>query len=175
YNGGPGRIARGLSRYSDALDSLSGDDLFFALAERDYLRNETREYVQQIIAAALIAKEPAKYDMTIPARPEYAYDSVRVGPLTTLAAVARATGATPEEIKKLNPQILRGMTPPRDSAQLRIPVGTATRFDSAFAGIPDSLRLGAKVVRTKGTETAEKLAAMTHVQPRRLPEFNKGL
>ena len=175
YNGGPGRIARGLDRYSDALDSLSGDDLFFALAERDYLRNETREYVPQIIAAALIAKEPAKYEMSIPTRPAYAYDSVRVGPLTALAAVARATGASVKELKELNPQILRGMTPPRDSATLRIPVGTATRFDSAFAGIPDSLRLGAKVVRTRGAETAEKLAALTKVQARRIPEFNKGL
>jgi membrane-bound lytic murein transglycosylase D len=175
YNGGPGRIARGLDKYSDALDSLSGDDLFFALAERNYLRNETREYVPQIIAAALIAKEPDKYDLTISDRPAYAYDSVRVPPLTTLAAVASAAGTTVKELKELNPQILRGMTPPRDSVQLRIPVGTATRFDSAFAGMPDSLRIGAKVVRTKGTETAEKLAAMTKVQPRRIPEFNKGL
>jgi membrane-bound lytic murein transglycosylase D len=175
YNGGPGRIARGLSKYSETLDTLSGDDLFFALAEQDYLRNETREYVPQIIAAALIAKEPAKYDVRITNRPAYAYDSVRVGPLTTLAAVARAAGVTVEEVKKLNPQILRGMAPPRDSALLRIPVGTATRFDSAFAGIPDSLRSGAKVVRTKGTETAEKLAALTKVQPRRITEFNKGL
>jgi membrane-bound lytic murein transglycosylase D len=175
YNGGPGRIAKGLDKYSDALDSLSGDDLFFALAERNYLRNETREYVPQIIAAALIAKEPAKYDLTIPTRPSYTYDSVRVGPLTTLAAIASASGATVKELKELNPQILRGMTPPRDSATLRIPVGTATRFDSAFAGIADSLRLGAKVVRTKGTETAEKLSAMTKVQPRRITEFNPRL
>ena len=175
YNGGPGRIARGLDKYSDVLDSLSGDDLFFALAERNYLRNETREYVPQIIAAALIAKEPAKYDMNIASRSVYAYDSVRVPPLTTLASVARAAGVTVMELKELNPQILRGMAPPRDSALLRIPVGTATRFDSAFAAIPDSLRRGAKVVRTKGTETAEKLAAMTKVQPRRIPEFNKGL
>src|SRR3954466_1924926 len=67
------------------------------------------------------------------------------------------------------------MTPPRDSVRLRIPLGTATRFDSAFAGMPDSLRLGARVVRTKGTETAEKLAALTKVQPRRIAEFNRGL
>jgi len=59
--------------------------------------------------------------------------------------------------------------------QLRIPIGTATRFDSAFAGTPDSLRIGAKVVRTKGGETAEKLAALTKVQPRRIPEFNPRL
>jgi membrane-bound lytic murein transglycosylase D len=175
YNGGPGRIARGLDKYSDALDTLSGDDLFFALAERNYLRNETREYVPQIIAAALIAKEPSKYDMSVSSRSAYAYDSVRVPPLTSLASVARAAGVTVKELKALNPQILRGMAPPRDSALLRLPVGSATRFDSAFAVIPDSLRRGAKVVRTKGTETAEKLAAMTKVQPRRIAEFNKGL
>jgi membrane-bound lytic murein transglycosylase D len=175
YNGGPGRIAKGLDRYSEALDSLAGDDLFFALADRDYLRNETREYVPQIIAAALIAKEPDKYGMSVPTRPAYVYDSVAVPALTTLASVARATNSTVKELKELNPQILRGMTPPRDSAWLRVPVGTAARFDSVFAGIPDSLRIGAKVVRTKGTETAAKLAAMTKVQPRRIPEFNKGL
>jgi membrane-bound lytic murein transglycosylase D len=175
YNGGPGRIARGLTRYADDLDGMAGDDLFFALAEKQYLRNETREYVPQIIAAALIAKEPSKYGMSIPSRPAYAYDSVRVPALTSLASVASAAGVSTKEVKELNPQILRGMAPPRDSATLRIPVGTATRFDSAFAAIPDSLRRGAKTVRTKGSETAEKLAAMTKVQPRRIPEFNKGL
>jgi membrane-bound lytic murein transglycosylase D len=40
YNGGPGRIARGLTRYADALEGTTGDDLFFALAEKDYLRHE---------------------------------------------------------------------------------------------------------------------------------------
>jgi membrane-bound lytic murein transglycosylase D len=175
YNGGPGRIAKGLSRYADDLDGTEGDDLFFALADKKYLRNETREYVPQIIAAALIAKEPDRYGMTITPRPAFEYDSVKVPALTSLAAVARAAGVTVKEVKTLNPQILRGMAPPRDSAMLRIPVGTATRFDSAFAGIPDSLRRGAKVIRTRGTETAAKLAALTKVQPRRIPEFNKGL
>ena len=60
YNGGPGRISRGLSRYADDFEGTTGDDLFFALAEKDYLRNETREYVPQLIAAALIAKEPQR-------------------------------------------------------------------------------------------------------------------
>ncbi len=61
YDGGPGRIARGLSRYADDLEGTTGDDLFFALADKNYLRNETREYVPQLIAAALIAKEPERY------------------------------------------------------------------------------------------------------------------
>jgi membrane-bound lytic murein transglycosylase D len=175
YNGGPGRIARGLSRYSDDLDDVEGDDLFFALAEKNYLRNETREYVPQIIAAALIAKEPQKYGMEISPREPYAYDSVSVPALTSLAAVARATCADVKDLKALNPQILRGMTPPGDSTTLRIPLGTATAFDSAFATMPDSERRGAIVVRTRGTETTEKLAKLTHVSAAQIPKFNHGL
>ena len=56
YNGGPGRVARGLSRYADQLEGSSGEDVFFALAEHNYLRAETRDYVPKMIAAALVAK-----------------------------------------------------------------------------------------------------------------------
>src|SRR5438067_8930689 len=69
YNGGPGRISRGLTRYADDFEGTSGDDLFFALADKKYLKNETREYVPQLIAAALIAKEPSRYGMTIATQP----------------------------------------------------------------------------------------------------------
>ena len=77
YNGGPGRVARGLSRLGED-DASTGDDAFFALAENDYLRGETKNYVPQLIAAALIAKEPARYGMTIRTVPPFAYDSVVV-------------------------------------------------------------------------------------------------
>src|SRR5258708_21210331 len=76
YNGGPGRIARGLTRYADDLDGTAGDDLFFALADKKVLKNETREYVPQIIAAALIAKNPTRYGMKITADPPDAYNSL---------------------------------------------------------------------------------------------------
>jgi membrane-bound lytic murein transglycosylase D len=175
YNGGPGRIARGLSRYADDLDDIDGDDLFFALAEKNYLRNETREYVPQIIAAALIAKEPQKYGMEITPREAYAYDSVSVPALTSLAAIARAACSTVKDLKWLNPQILRGMAPPGDSTVIRIPLGTAAAFDSAFAVMPDSERRGAIVVRTKGIETPEKLARLTKVGASQIPKFNHGL
>jgi hypothetical protein len=111
YNGGPGRVSRGLARYADDLENTAGDDAFFVLAEKDYLRNETREYVPQLIAAALIAKEPARYGMTIHTLPALAYDSVRVPPSTPLAAIAKAAHASTRDIVDLNPHLLRGMTP----------------------------------------------------------------
>jgi membrane-bound lytic murein transglycosylase D len=175
YNGGPGRIARGLTRYADDLDGTAGDDLFFALAEKRYLKTETSEYVPQIIAAALIAKDPGKYGMAITSRPAYAYDSVTVPALTTLAAIARAAGCTIPDLRALNPQILRGMTPPKVETEMRLPVGSGGRFDSAFALTPDSLRIGARVVHATGHETTEKLAKLTGVSARQVGLFNTPL
>ena len=69
YNGGAGRVARGLTRYADELEGQSGDDAFFSLAGTDYLRAETRDYVPKLIAAALIAKDPARYGFDVELEP----------------------------------------------------------------------------------------------------------
>src|SRR5690606_26676651 len=58
YNGGPTRVRRSLTRHASALGGASGDDAFFALTEIGFLPRETQNYVPQLIAAALVAKEP---------------------------------------------------------------------------------------------------------------------
>lgn len=172
YNGGPGRIARGLDRYADDLEGSSGDDMFFALAEKKYLKNETREYVPQLIAAALVAKEPARYGLTIEQRPVFEYDTVRLGPSVPLATIARVSGATLGEIRDLNPQILRGMTPPRGSTTVRIPAGTRASFDSAFAELPAGQKEGTRVVTAKKGATWASLASGTKVSARAVSSWN---
>jgi membrane-bound lytic murein transglycosylase D len=175
YNGGPVRIARGLKRYADDLDGTSGDDLFFALAEKDYLRNETREYVPQLIAAALIAKEPERYGMKIGTLAPVTYDSVRVGPSTALAAVARAASVGTDDVKELNPHLLRGVTPPRDSFYVRIPTGSTETFAAAFAEMPKSSKLGLFTVESKKGETIESIAEKNGIRWRSLASFNPKL
>ena len=172
YNGGPGRIARGLTRYADDLEGTSGEDLFFALAEKDYLRNETREYVPQLIAAALIAKEPARYGMTITPQAPFAYDSVRVGAAMPLAAIAHAAGATVSQLQELNPQILRGMTPPRDSVLVRIPDGAADGFAGSLAALPKSERTATSTVESKKGQSLSSIARKNGISTRQLAAFN---
>ena len=142
YNGGPGRVSRGLSRLGDDVDNGTRDDAFFALAEHDYLRGETKNYVPQLIAAALIAKEPAKYGMKIHTLPAFAYDSVSVPASTPLAAIAKASRSPLDSIRELNPQILRGVTPPSVRFVARVPVGHAEGFDSVFAALDADVRNG---------------------------------
>ena len=175
YNGGPGRIARGLSKYADDLEGTAGEDLFFALAEKDVMPRETREYVPQLIAAALIAKEPHRYGMELRPQPLFAYDSVRVGPAMPLAAIAQAAGATVADIQELNPQILRGMTPPRDSLRVRIPVGAAEGFDSAMSALPADARVAYTMATSKKGEYPETIAHRFGLTVKQLKQYNPKL
>jgi membrane-bound lytic murein transglycosylase D len=175
YDGGPGRIARGLGRYADELEGQTGDEAFFALAEKDYLHAETRDYVPRLIAAALIAKDPKRYGFDIVYDSAYVYDSVRVGPSTPLAAVAGAVGASVSAIMELNPHVLRGVTPPGDSFVVRVPVGAAAHFDSAFASLPERSRVAYTTVKTKRGETMRALARRVGVSAKELTWYNPTL
>jgi membrane-bound lytic murein transglycosylase D len=175
YNGGPVRIARGLRRYADDLEGTTGDDLFFALAEKDYLRNETREYVPQLIAAALIAKDPERYGLKINKLSPYSYDSVRVGPSTPVAAIAHAADEKPSVIQELNPQILRGMTPPRDSFFVRLPEGKADSFAVAFAALPEAERIAYRKVESKKGESVATIAKRAGLASKLVTAFNPNL
>jgi membrane-bound lytic murein transglycosylase D len=175
YNGGPGRVARGLSRYADDLEGTTGEDVFFALAATGYLRNETKEYVPQLIAAALVAKEPQRYGMELVPEPPFAYDSVRVGPGTPLAAIAKAAGARVAEIQELNPHVLRGVTPPRDSFLVRVPVGRGDEFADALAALPKEDRVGLRTVESKKGESVATIARRAGISTKALGQFNPSL
>jgi membrane-bound lytic murein transglycosylase D len=175
YNGGPGRVARGLTKYADDMQGAQGEDAFFVLAEKDYLKNETRDYVPQLIAAALIGKEPARYGMELHVRAPFAYDSVRVRGSTPLAAVATAAGVATAEVSELNPHLLRGMTPPGDACLVRIPVGGAASFDSSFATLPKEDLIAAKTVESKKGDTVKRLAHARGISESALRSFNPRL
>ena len=143
YNGGAGRVSRGLKRYADEVEGESGDSAFFSMAAAgNYLRAETRDYVPKLIAAALVAKEPGKYGLKVNYLPEFAYDTVQVGAATPLAAIAKAADASLADIQDLNPEVLRGITPPDQRF-------VDARAEGARGWIRQRVR-AARVVRPRG-------------------------
>jgi membrane-bound lytic murein transglycosylase D len=175
YNGGPGRVSRGLTRYADDLSDAEGDDVFFALADTKYLRAETRDYVPKLIAAALVAKDPSRYGLEVEVRPPFTYDSVRVGKLTSLPAVAAALALPVEEVVALNPHVLRGVTPPADSFTVRIPAGMAAGFDSSYGALPDSVRQAFRKLTSRKGETRAGLAKRAGMTTAQLAAYNRSL
>ena len=51
----------------------------------------------------------------------FAFDEVVVPDATTLDVVAEAAGAPQDEIERLNPEVVRGITPPGRRTVLRVP------------------------------------------------------
>jgi membrane-bound lytic murein transglycosylase D len=104
YNAGEGKIARAVKRYRT--------EDFWELTKYRYLKQETKNYVPQMIAAALVAKDPEKYGFAgIEYQEPLCYDKVKVPEATDLTLVAMACEISTEELKDLNPELLRWCTP----------------------------------------------------------------
>jgi peptidoglycan lytic transglycosylase D len=184
YNGGAGRVERGLAKlYGDAADgdSAAGSDAdFFTLADRKLLASETRDYVPQLIAAAAIGRDPERFGFTpLPlSRPEF--DSLSVKGPMSLGAAARSLGLPRDSLKKLNPQYVRGVTPPAATSWVRVPPGLGAELDRRLASLPPvtaselgSPRLGfGKLIRVGKGDTVESLAKEHGLTPEALRRAN---
>ncbi|MHB1328045.1 MAG: lytic transglycosylase domain-containing protein [Gemmatimonadales bacterium] len=195
YNGGGGRVSRGLRMlgagaevdYFDPADfdgelaaDSTGDDRFFHLSESRYLHQETKDYVPKLIAAAMIAKQPEKYGFApIPEVEPYAYDSVAVAEPTSLEVVAKVSGAESSVITGLNPHFLRNITPPGSATWwVRVPVGTGPAAVDALAALPSAERLPMLSHTVRANETLRTVGrryGMTATEVARYnPEVGSG-
>jgi membrane-bound lytic murein transglycosylase D len=127
YNGGLGRVQRAVKR--------SGKEDFWELsATSKYLPKETREYVPLILAAIIVAKNPAQYGFDIVAHDPISYDKVTVPRAVDLRRVAEWTGTSIDEIQALNPQLRRWTTPVKyPTFELKVPTGTGSQFQARLA------------------------------------------
>lgn len=98
------------------------------------LRQQTMDYVPLIYAASIISKDPARYGFTdIQFESPIEWDEVVITKTLDLGTVANALNVPTEQIKELNPELLRGVTPPnRTEYKLKVPKGLATPFYAAY-------------------------------------------
>jgi membrane-bound lytic murein transglycosylase D len=139
YNGGAGRVTRGIRRLRS--DSLS-DETFFDLSARRYLRLETRDYVPKLIAAALIAKDPLRHGFdSIPLLEPLTFDEITVPDATGLDVLADLADTTARALQELNPQFYRGVTPPGRTSIVRVPRGSGSLVATRYLELPPNERV----------------------------------
>jgi len=166
YNGGLGRVQRAVKR--------SGTEDFWELAQSSrYLPKETREYVPLILAAIIVAKNPAQYGFDIVAHDPLAYDKVTVPRAIDLRRVAEWTGTSIDEIQALNPQLRRWTTPVKyPTFELKVPAGTGEKFQSRLADATPADMTALKWYTVKKGETLSTIARKLSVSRVDLAQAN---
>jgi membrane-bound lytic murein transglycosylase D len=141
YNAGAGRIEREIRRLPGEPDTVD-DQTFFQIADRRNLRRETRDYVPKLIAAALIAKQPGRYGFTdIQRLSPLVFDEVSVPDATGLDVLSRLADTSVAALLELNPQFVRGITPPGRGVIVRVPRGMGARVAERYADLPVNERV----------------------------------
>ncbi|HYH79654.1 MAG TPA: hypothetical protein VEX86_07645, partial [Longimicrobium sp.] len=166
YNGGGGRVSRALMAETGRVKGR-GDADFWRIRHR--LPRETREYVPLLVAAAVVGKEPEKYGLGGVERwMPLKSDTVSVPAGTRLATVARAAGVPEADVTRLNPHLLRKVTPPGKKAYtVRIPQGREQQFAGSFPALHARAVVEARAEAARAAAVAREKAAVRRAEARR--------
>ena len=157
YNAGENKIVNAIKRYRT--------EDFWELTKYPYLKQETKDYVPQMIAAALIAKDPESYGFNdVEYQEPLRYEKVRVPGLTDLLIIAKACDVPIEELKDLNPELLRGCTPPNlPDYEVKVPFGKKELFLRNFEAFQPVSKFQFKAHTVRKGDTPQKLARLYRV------------
>jgi len=165
YNSGPGTVQHAVQRtgYAD----------FWELYRRGVLPKETKNYVPIIIAVTIMAKNPAQYGLE-DVQPEVApeIEKVKIDYPVDLRLVAECTDVPLATLQDLNPSLLRMTTPKDREFTLNLPAGTADRFQSAIASIPQDKRTWWRYHKVQSGETMTQIASRYHTTAKAIAEVN---
>ena len=165
YNAGAGKVQRAVLR--------TRSDDFWDLRASRYIRKETKNYVPTWMAATIIAKNPEAYGFSVTTVDPYRYDEVVIEESTDLRLIARCAECTYQDIKELNPEIKRWVTPPQYAKYtLRIPYGKKDAFLVNYAAVPQDQKIKWERHEVKKGETLSSLAKLYNTKPEAIRDIN---
>ncbi len=165
YNSGEGRV--------DGCVARSGYADFWEI--HSMLPNETRNYVPNILATIIIAKNPQRYGFSPKPEPPLTFDYVTVNNSVDLRLVADAVDANHDYILGLNPELKRGITPPATTYAIRVPAGKGANLQTALKRIPAEKRTSWRMMTAQAGDSFETIARRTGVSESALEQINGGV
>jgi len=119
FNVGYGAVLKSIARYNT-------NDYYQLCEYENGLPWENCWYTPKVLATAIVGKNRAafRFDTVKAAAPEV-WDDVAVPTSIPIAVIARAAGVDDATIKRLNPHLRQGRTPPGETGYVvRVPAGT---------------------------------------------------
>jgi membrane-bound lytic murein transglycosylase D len=128
YNSGPLTVARAIQRtgYAD----------FWELQRLNALPKQTQNYVPIILAMALVAKDPPLYGVQVSPEKPAQVETIHLEHPIDLHLVADAAGTDFDDLRLLNPELLRSVTPNESDFTLSLPAGATKTFEENIAQVP---------------------------------------
>jgi membrane-bound lytic murein transglycosylase D len=170
YNAGENKILRAIGMYN------SRD--FWQLSKGSYLKRETKDYVPKLLAAAIIAKEPARYGFAdVAYLPPIEFDTLSIPFQTNLDLITKVCDVPAETLRNLNPELRRWATPPDyPNYELKIPKGKKAQCEAEYAKVPENERFTQKSIyaryKVKKKETLASVAQRFGTTTEVLAELN---
>ncbi len=152
YNAGEGKLQRAIRKYDSTC--------FWDLSRYRYLRRETKNYVPRFLAALTIAREPEQYGFAdVQFDAPLLYETATVPDATDLAVIAKGCGTSLSLLNQLNPQLIRGCTPPDyPDYEVKIPLGTKEAFLAYYSQLDPKERITFRRHRINKDETLSHIA-----------------
>lgn len=143
YNAGEGKVQKAIARQRT----------------RDYwklrLPKETQYFVPAFMAMTIISKEPERYGFSPPPDDPFDTMTVTLDHPTDFRTLAQVAGIQPEELRAVNPALIRWSTPPGvPRYSLRVPTGVKTDFLDDLGRIPPHERVAWIAHRVRKNETS---------------------
>ncbi|MFQ5801506.1 MAG: LysM peptidoglycan-binding domain-containing protein [Candidatus Methylomirabilales bacterium] len=160
YNSGEGKVKRAIRRQRTTN--------FWKLK----LPRETRYYVPAFMAMTIIAKDPEEYGFEPPVEQPWQVDQVALPQPTDLRLLAKAAGMSTKELKELNPELRRLVTPPQDDYFLNLPPGSKATFLEALEQLPQVRRVVWRQHRIRRGEALSTIARRYRTTVTVLMEMN---
>jgi membrane-bound lytic murein transglycosylase D len=163
YNAGEGTVMRAIKR--------QGTNNYWDLR----LPRETEQYVPQFMAVLAISRNPGKYGFDDVERDDpMSFDEIAFKGPVDLRAIARLADCSVQDLKDLNPAVLRHAATGREGVtSLRVPQG---KGEILMARIEEGAALPAVDLtlkhRVRRRETLQRIANKYHVSAKRLALAN---
>jgi membrane-bound lytic murein transglycosylase D len=171
YNAGAGKIRKAINKYDTK-------DFWEMVDSGKVLRNETKNYVPKLIAAALVTKHPRQFGFSndeIDWEKPIESEEVSVPDATDLQILAKAADCSLDDIKTLNPELRRWLTPPASAEKpytLRVPKGHAETFALNYPKLAPKEHLVFQIHKVRRGDTLSKIAAQYHSFPEMVMRMN---
>src|SRR5262245_10015079 len=167
YNSGEGRVDSAIAR--------SGYADFWEIYSRGLLPAETRNYVPNILATIVIAKNAERYGFNVKPEPPLKYDYVKVNNMVDLRLVSDATDTPYDMLMALNPELKRAVTPPGVEHLLRVPPGKGGVLKAALDRIPPDKRSSWRMLTAQANDSFETISKKTGVSAAAIQQVNGGV